>query len=162
MYRIPGDDYIENISIGVERAGMRCKAMQGEGERLSGCEEVDLRSIAVTDTETVAFGTEAKVSEQSEHKCSYITQNIIKSTEDKVISTNFRSFGTGSNKLNCSICFASIRNRRVSCAKCTTQWCVPCYMNLSIANTNIIKCPICRFLSQSTHLNRFRINSLGL
>jgi len=132
MYRIPGDDYIENI-------------IDGRGE--------------VTDTYSVAHVTHVNVSDSS--GCS-VTQNIIKSTEDKVTPTIFRSFGTVSNKLNCSICFTSIRHRQVSCAKCTTQWCVPCYMMLSIANTHIIKCPICRFVSQPINLNRFRINSLGL
>lgn len=47
----------------------------------------------------------------------------------------------------CSICMTSetIKIRKVSCAKCASDWCIDCYINIFRINKGIIICPYCRF-----------------
>ena len=52
-----------------------------------------------------------------------------------------------SNEKNdeCSICSTNKIQKRVTCTKCASYWCVNCYINIFRANKGIIKCPFCRF-----------------
>ena len=46
----------------------------------------------------------------------------------------------------CSICSTNeIQKNRVTCTKCSSEWCVDCYINIFRVNKGIIKCPFCRF-----------------
>jgi len=46
----------------------------------------------------------------------------------------------------CSICFTNeVQERRVTCTKCASDWCVNCYISIFRTNKGIIKCPFCRF-----------------
>jgi len=46
----------------------------------------------------------------------------------------------------CYICSTKeIQKRRVTCTKCSSDWCVNCYINIFRTNKGIIKCPFCRF-----------------
>jgi len=50
------------------------------------------------------------------------------------------------NNDNCSICSTDeLKNRRVTCTKCASEFCVTCYINIFRTNKGIIKCPFCRF-----------------
>ena len=44
----------------------------------------------------------------------------------------------------CTICFIE-SNRITSCNKCSSSWCIKCYINIFRANQGIIKCPFCRY-----------------
>lgn len=66
------------------------------------------------------------------------TWNEIKRHIDEKMSNN--------KKKECSICYsAKIKKRRVTCPKCSSDWCVECYVSIFKTNKGIIKCPFCRF-----------------
>lgn len=47
----------------------------------------------------------------------------------------------------CCICSTKqIQQRRVTCTKCASDWCLNCYISIFRANKGIIKCPFCRFV----------------
>ena len=43
----------------------------------------------------------------------------------------------------CTMCYNDIK-RRATCAKCSNEWCIDCYIDIFRTNKGLIKCPFCR------------------
>ena len=58
---------------------------------------------------------------------------------------------------DCSICCNKIINK-TGCPKCSTSWCVECYIDLFMTGEGIIKCPFCRYIPDvCRHMNETEI-----
>lgn len=46
----------------------------------------------------------------------------------------------------CPICYTDeIKNKSVSCNKCSNSYCVKCYVNIFISNKGLVICPFCKY-----------------
>lgn len=62
----------------------------------------------------------------------------IKRRIDKIVNTKIEKI--------CSICSENKTIvHRISCTKCSADWCIDCYINIFRTNKGIIKCPFCRY-----------------
>lgn len=60
------------------------------------------------------------------------------------------------NNEDCLICFSSIKNRSISCNKCSNRWCIKCYADIFKANKGLVVCPFCRY-TIGTIMNSFQV-----
>ena len=49
------------------------------------------------------------------------------------------------NDKDCLICCSLIKNKSVSCNKCSIRFCLKCYADIFKANKGLIVCPFCRY-----------------
>jgi hypothetical protein len=189
MYRVPSyddsgrDEVIAPLDeVTDTEYGTRVKySVIKDSSGCSGCNVATAKQGEVTDTETVAFGTEAKVSnitvnvEDNIHKLNSVFTKDYEATLEATIEAEATESANVSVPVQqykmCSICTKSVKHRRVSCAKCNIQWCLYCYTNIiarassfmattdgwtvtsnsQSAHVRHIRCPNCRMLYQKSN-----------
>ena len=72
--------------------------------------------------------------------------SILKDNTWEDIKRNIDNKISNMKPLECSICLSEkIQKQKVSCAKCSFDLCVGCYINIFRTNKGLIKCPFCRY-----------------
>ena len=70
--------------------------------------------------------------------------SILKDNTWAEIKRHINAIISKNKDTDCSICCEKIISR-TGCTKCSSDWCVECYINLFKTGQGIIKCPYCRF-----------------